>query len=71
MRAKSIEYLQNNLFVITLSEGKKRQIRRMFQALNLEVANLKRIEIAGLTLGNLKEGQWAYLSPAEINQLKA
>lgn len=68
-RAKNLEYLQNNLFIITLTEGKKRQIRRMFQALNLEVSDLKRVAIAGLTLGNLQEGQWAYLSQAEINEL--
>lgn len=70
-KAKNIEYLQNNLFIITLNEGKKRQIRRMFQALNLEVSDLKRTEIAGLTLGDLKEGQWAYLNPEEIKKLQA
>ena len=69
-RAKKAEYLQNQTFIITLSEGKKRQIRRMFQVLGLTVIDLKRINLAGLTLGGLKEGQWAYLSPEEINRLK-
>ncbi len=68
--ANDIQYLQNNTFVITLSEGKKRQIRRMFRALNLRVADLKRKTIASLDLGNLSEGKWAYLSQQEIKQLQ-
>jgi len=69
-RAKKIQCLQNNLFIITLNEGKKRQIRRMFKALDFEVVDLKRINLAGLELGNLAEGQWAYLTEAELNKLK-
>lgn len=70
VRAQQAKYLQNNLFVITLGEGKKRQIRRMFAALHLHILNLRRISMAGIELGNLKEGQWAYLSEAEINRVK-
>lgn len=70
VRAKDIKYLQNNLFVIILSEGKKRQIRRMFEALNLEVIDLKRVGLAGLDLGGMKEGHWAYLNEKEIAKLK-
>jgi pseudouridine synthase len=70
VRVKSIKYLQNGLFVITLSEGKKRQIRRMFKALDLQVTDLRRVNLAGLELGNLAEGRWAYLAPEEISQLK-
>ena len=70
VRAKEVKYLQNNIFVITLSEGKKRQIRRMFRVLDLEVADLKRVDLAGLSLGDLKEGRWVYLNQEEINRLK-
>jgi pseudouridine synthase len=70
VRAKNIQYLQNGLFVITLSEGRKRQIRRMFEALGLEVNDLKRISLVGLNLGTIKEGHWVYLTPEEINKLK-
>lgn len=70
VRVKDIQYLQNGLFVIILNEGKKRQIRRMFQALDLEVNDLKRISLANLNLGNLKEGHWAYLSQEEVTKLK-
>jgi len=70
VRVKNIQYLQNNLFVITLNEGRKRQIRRMFNILDLEVNDLKRIKLASLNLENLKEGHWAYLTSEEINKLK-
>jgi pseudouridine synthase len=71
VKAKKIEYLQNNLFIITLNEGKKRQIRRMFRELGIGVADLKRTELGGLKLGGLPEGTWAYLTPAEVNRLRS
>ena len=54
---------------ITLYEGKKRQIRRMCAALNLHVSRLHRIKIGPVHLGNLKEGEWRYLTPAEVRKL--
>jgi pseudouridine synthase len=41
-----------------LTEGKKRQIRRMFGAVGLEVADLQRVRINDIKLGDLKEGEW-------------
>jgi len=70
VRVKDIKYLQNGLFIITLSEGKKRQIRRMFKALDLNIIDLKRTRISSLEIGNLKEGQWQYLDKEEIKKLK-
>lgn len=70
VRVKKAQYLQNQTFIITLNEGKKRQIRRMFQVLGLEVFDLQRISFAGLELGALKEGQFESLSSEEINKLK-
>lgn len=49
-----------------LREGKKRQIRRMCEAVGLEVIGLKRIRIGKITLGNLPVGQWRYLSSHEF-----
>ncbi len=69
VKVRDSRYLQNNIFIITLNEGKKRQIRRMFKALNLNVINLKRIKIANIELANLKTGQWTYLSKEEIDSL--
>jgi len=70
VRAKRAEYLQNGIFVITLSEGRKRQIRRMFAALDLTVNDLIRTAIGPLKLGPMKEGGWERLSEPEIMELK-
>ncbi|GAB3551028.1 rRNA pseudouridine synthase [Noviherbaspirillum agri] len=45
-----------------LREGKKRQIRRMCEAVGLKVLGLKRVRIGGVKLGNLPPGQWRYLA---------
>ncbi len=67
---KSVKYLQDRVFIITLTEGKKRQIRRMFDWIGLKVVDLQRIGLAGLGIGILKEGIWQYLSKEEIEKLK-
>jgi 23S rRNA pseudouridine2604 synthase len=48
-----------------LTEGKKRQIRRMCEQVGLKVVALKRIRIGQVMLGQLPLGQWRYLSPHE------
>lgn len=48
-----------------LTEGKKRQIRRMCEQVGLKVVGLKRIRIGRVLLGNLPLGQWRYLAPHE------
>ena len=48
-----------------LTEGKKRQIRRMCEQVGLKVVGLKRIRIGRVLLGNLPVGQWRYLAPHE------
>ena len=48
-----------------LTEGKKRQIRRMCELVGLKVVGLKRIRIGRVTLGHLPQGQWRYLGPHE------
>ncbi len=48
-----------------LTEGKKRQIRRMCELVGLKVVGLKRVRIGNVMLGNLPVGQWRYLQPHE------
>ena len=48
-----------------LTEGKKRQIRRMCELVGLKVVGLKRVRIGRVTLGQLPLGQWRYLAPHE------
>jgi 23S rRNA pseudouridine2605 synthase len=56
-------------YSLTIHEGRKRQVRRMFDSLGYRVLALKRIRIGNLTLGNLKEGDVKRLSTQEINTL--
>ena len=49
-----VKILNENTFRVTLTEGKKHQIRRMCSALFQEVADLKRERIMNIKLGNLK-----------------
>lgn len=64
VRAKIVAYLGQNKFKIILAEGKKRQIRRMFQAVGLEVEDLVRVRIDKFELGDLEEGKWKLISNA-------
>ncbi len=56
--AKKIKKIKNNLYSITLTQGKKRQIRRMFKKLNCQVLDLKRIRIGNIKLKDLPEGKY-------------
>ncbi len=48
-----------------LKEGKKRQIRRMCEAVGLHVTGLKRVRVGNVKLGQLPVGQWRYLGMEE------
>ena len=54
---------------IVLYEGRNRQIRRMCEALELEVARLKRTAVGSVKLGMLKTGEWRDLTPQEVESL--
>lgn len=54
---------------IVLHEGRNRQIRRMCEAVNLEVARLRRIAVGSVKLGMLQTGQWRDLTPQELESL--
>lgn len=54
---------------IVLYEGRNRQIRRMCEALNLEVARLRRIAVGPVKLGMLQTGEWRDLTPQEVESL--
>ncbi len=56
-------------YSITIHEGKKRQVRHMFEALGHRVLALKRVCMGNLSLGDLKEGDMRNLSAQEINHL--
>jgi 23S rRNA pseudouridine2605 synthase len=56
-------------FHIILREGKKRQIRRMVEAVGNKVVALKRIRVKNILLGKLPLGKYAHLSEAERQSL--
>ncbi len=55
---------------ITMREGKKRQIRKVGARIGLPVGQIKRVRIGTLKLGNLRSGEWRYLTPKEVDALK-
>lgn len=60
-----VEQIKDQQLRFILREGKKRQIRRMCELVNLDVTSLVRIRIGPLKLGNLEPAQWRYLSRNE------
>ncbi|MCA9365926.1 pseudouridine synthase, partial [Candidatus Kaiserbacteria bacterium] len=56
-------------FTITLTEGKKHQVRRMCAALGYQVQSLKRVRIMHIELGKLKPNQYRKLTDLEVKTL--
>ena len=61
-----IEIINDRLFKIILTEGKKHQIRRMCVALFQEVADLKRVRIMNIKLDKLKSGEYRKIEGEEL-----
>jgi 23S rRNA pseudouridine2605 synthase len=57
--------------ILELREGINREIRRLFQVLDIKVTELERIRFAGISAAGLKYGQWRFLTAEEVNSLKA
>ena len=57
-------------FSITIHEGRNRQIRRMLEAIGHRTLRLKREAYGPLRLGDLRPGEWRYLTDAEIAALR-
>jgi 23S rRNA pseudouridine2605 synthase len=60
----------NPWYEITLTEGRNRQIRRMFEEIEHHVEKIKRVRYGPLTL-NVEPGKWRLLSPPEVSKLRA
>ena len=59
-----------SVFEITIFEGRNRQIRKMCEAVSLEVIRLKRNSIGSVKLGMLKVGKWRELTEDEVHRLQ-
>jgi len=55
--------------ILTLGEGRKREVRRMLQAVGYPVKRLLRLQVGPIRLGNLPPGKWRRLSPEEVQAL--
>lgn len=62
---------ERTVLEIVLEEGRNRQIRKMCEALGLEVARLKRTAIGPLRLGMLQPGKYRELTPDELRSVRA
>lgn len=56
---------------LTLTEGKKREIRRLLHALSHQVIDLKRVAFGPIKLGDVPEGKWRTLAEEEVEALRS
>ncbi|AHI06017.1 pseudouridylate synthase [Bdellovibrio bacteriovorus W] len=66
LRPAKVEWINEHQLRFILNEGKKRQIRRMCEAVGLKVTGLKRVRMGNVRLGQLPEGKWRFLEEDEI-----
>ena len=60
----------DSVLLVSIHEGRNRQVRKMISAVGHQVISLKRVEFGPVSLGDLPSGRWRRLSPAEITKLK-
>jgi 23S rRNA pseudouridine2605 synthase len=60
---------ENPWFEVTLTEGRNRQLRRMFEQVGHHIEKIKRVRYGSLTL-DLEPGEFRHLTPKEVNQLR-
>jgi 23S rRNA pseudouridine2604 synthase len=65
LKPAKVDWQNEDQLRFVLTEGRKRQIRRMCELVGLTVIGLKRVRIGALKLGRLELGQWRYLAPTE------
>ncbi len=57
--------------LVTIHEGRNRQVRRMFETYGHKVLQLRRVQFGPLQLGDLPRGQWRHLNDEEMRKLMA
>jgi 23S rRNA pseudouridine2605 synthase len=66
----SVRQVEPGLLEVTIHEGRKRQVRRMFEAVGHRVLKLERVGFGPLRLERLTEGEFRRLTPAEVERLR-
>lgn len=59
-----------SVVLVTIHEGRNRQVRRMFEAIGHEVVALRRVGFGPIKLGDLPRGMWRHLTDTEVRRLK-
>lgn len=74
IRPPQVQFVKNNdqkaELLVTIHEGRNRQVRRMCQLAGMEVQRLIRISEGALQLGDLPMGKWRCLTPDEVESLQ-
>jgi 23S rRNA pseudouridine2604 synthase len=65
LKPATVEVMDDYLLKFVLTEGRKRQIRRMCEQVGLKVTTLKRVRVGNVALGGLPLGTWRYLGANE------
>ena len=61
----------DTVLLISIHEGRNRQVRKMAEAIGHQVVSLRRVEFGPVSLGDLPCGRWRKLTETEIRKLKA
>ncbi|MBT4761374.1 MAG: rRNA pseudouridine synthase [Bdellovibrionaceae bacterium] len=69
LKPAKVKWINDDQLQFVLVEGKKRQIRRMCELVDLDVLALKRVRIGPIKLGRLQEGMWRAISKTEMSEL--
>jgi len=70
-RARDIARVDKKKAVVTLTEGRNREVRRMFEAKGYDVTQLDRLSYGGITAIGLPRGSWRFLSKDEVRHLRS
>ncbi len=65
------EHRGKALLEVVMTEGRKREVRRMLAAVGMPVERLARVSFGGVELGDLRQGKWRFLDRPEIARLHA
>jgi len=71
-KADRVSHMQGaaeNWVLMSIHEGRNRQVRRMIDALGNEVVSLDRVRYAGLTTKGIRKGKWRRLTRSEVTEL--
>ncbi len=68
--AEIVEGSKRTRILVSLHEGRNREVRRIFDALGYDVKYLDRVSFAGLTYTGLQRGEWRHLTNVEVRYLK-